>query len=85
MNAITKRWLLKIADAVEHWPAMRRDRVEIAMIVTTPAGAMHYSLSQIPDRGVRADVVAALPVIGTEDYTAAAEQIRQAAARAVVC
>ena len=39
----TRRWLMKIAQAVEDWPTMPRDSVEVAMAVSTPAGAVGYN------------------------------------------
>jgi hypothetical protein len=33
-----KDWVLKIADAVETWPTMRPDSVEVAMVTETEPG-----------------------------------------------
>jgi hypothetical protein len=71
-----KQLLLQIADAVEHWPGMRKDPVEVAMV--TPTGAMICIASKIPPRE-RAAVHAALPIIVTDDFAEAARQIRAAA------
>ncbi len=79
MNDVTTKWLEKIAEAVEHWQTMPRDSVEVAMVTSTPAGAMLYSASTIRDDRERAAVQAALPIITTGDFAEAAQQIRQAA------
>ena len=76
----TKQWLMKIAEAVEKWPTLPKDSVEVAMAVTTPAGAMAYIAKTIMDVGEQAAVLAALPKISTEDFTEAARRIRDVAA-----
>jgi hypothetical protein len=76
MSAVTKDWLLRIADAVQNWHVMPKDSVEVAMAVETPDAAMRYSASTILDARERAAVEAALPRIATEDFAEAARQIR---------
>jgi hypothetical protein len=71
-----KRLLLQIASAVERWPGIRKDPVEVAMV--TPTGAMICIASKIPPRD-RAAVYAALPIIVTDDFAEAVRQIRAAA------
>jgi hypothetical protein len=78
-NDTTRRWLLRIATALETWETMRTESVEVAMTVTTPAGAMRYMASKILDIRERADVEAALPTIATDDFIGAARQVREAA------
>jgi hypothetical protein len=78
-NDATRQWLVRIAKAVGDWPTMPKDSVEVAMAVSTPFGAMVYIANTIPDAGERAAVKAALPTITTDDFAAAARQIRKAA------
>lgn len=80
---MTRKWLIKIADAVESWPPPGTDDPGVVMTMTTtaPAGAMIYSARTIRDDGERAAVLAALPTMATEDFAAAAGQIRDAAER----
>ena len=76
MSGDLKRLLLQIAGAVERWPGIRKGPVEVAMV--TPTGAMICIASKTPPRD-RAAVYAALPIIVTDDFAAAARQIRAAA------
>jgi hypothetical protein len=74
----TREWLLKIARAVEDWPMMPQDNVEVAISVSTPAGAVTYILSKVsPEERTR--VHAGLPTLTTDNFAAAAQQIREAA------
>jgi len=75
----TRQWLMRIAQAVEDWRTMPRDSVEVAMAVSTPAGAMVYIAGKIPSAEERDAVKSVLPTITTDDFVAAAQQIRQAA------
>jgi hypothetical protein len=74
----TREWVLKIAQAVEDWPTMPQDSVEVAMSVSTPAGAVTYILSKVPTEE-RTKVRAGLPTLTTNNFAAAAQQIREAA------
>ncbi len=75
----TKEWMLKIAEAVEAWPAMRQDNVEVWMAVSTPAGAVTYVVNNHIPTEERAQVSARLPTLTTDDFGAAARQLRDAA------
>jgi hypothetical protein len=77
-NDATRTYLMKIAEAVERWPRMLKDSAELAIAVATPAGAMRCTASTILDVGERAAVLAALPVIVTDNFATAAHQIREA-------
>jgi hypothetical protein len=74
----TREWLLKIAQAVEDWHTLPQDSVEVAMVVSTSTGAVTYILSTVPPEE-RTRVRAGLPTLTTDDFTAAAQQIREAA------
>ena len=74
-----KGWVLAIADAVEKWPTMPKDNVEVAMPVTTPAGAAVYVVTRHVRRDVRSAVARALPLLTTSDFAEAARLIRAAA------
>ena len=76
---VTRTWLIKIAEAVKGWPPPGMDDPGVAM--TTPAGAMIYSARTIRDDGERAAVLEVLPKLTTDDFAAAARQIRDAAER----
>ncbi len=75
---MTRKWLLKIAKAVEDWSTMPKDDAAVAISVSTPAGAVKYILTHIPTEE-RQSVRAALPTLTTDDFAAAAQQIREAA------
>ncbi len=75
----TRQWLLKIAKAVEDWPTMSKDDVEVAISVSTPAGAVKYIVNKHIPADERAAVRAVLPELTTEDFAAAAQQIREVA------
>ena len=75
---MTKKWLMKIAEAVENWPTMPKDDVG-AIFVDTPAGCVEHILrTEIPTEDLAA-LRAALPTLTTDDFAAAAQQIREAA------
>ena len=76
---MTRDWLLKIAKAVEDWPTMPKDDVAVAMSVSTPAGAVAYIVSHRIPTEERAAVRAALPTLTTNNFAAAAQQIREVA------
>jgi hypothetical protein len=78
-NDTIKQWLLKVATAVEEWPTMRTDSVEVWLAVSTPAGAMKHIAASIQDAREREAVEAALPRVTTEDFAVAAQRIRRAA------
>jgi hypothetical protein len=71
-----KDWVLKIADAVETWPTMRPDSVEVAMVTETPSGALTHIVNTIPAQ-YREAVRVVLPTLTTKDFTVAAKQIRE--------
>jgi hypothetical protein len=71
-----KNWVLKIVEALETWPTMRPDNVEVAMVTETPSGALTYSVNTIPVQ-YREAVRAVLPPLTTTDFTVAAKQIRE--------
>jgi hypothetical protein len=75
----TREWLLKIAKAVEDWPTMPRDDVAVAISVSTPAGAVEYIVNKHIPTEERPAVRAALPTLTTDDFAAAARQIREVA------
>jgi hypothetical protein len=76
----TKQRLLEIANAVENWPTMHKDDAEVAISVSTPAGAVEYIVSKhIPTSEERMALRAVLPSITTSDFAAAALRIRQVA------
>jgi hypothetical protein len=79
MSKTVREWLLRVADVVEQWPTMSKDDVAVAISVSTPSGAVKYIVSTIPAED-REAVRAALPVLNTEDFSVAAERVRQAAA-----
>ena len=79
MSKRVREWLLKIAKAVEGWPTMRNDDAEVAISVSSPSGAVTYIVSTIPAED-REAVRAAVPNLTTDDYSVAAERIRQATA-----
>jgi hypothetical protein len=76
---MTKEWLLKIAQAIEDWPAMLMDDVAVAMSVSTPADAVKYIVNKHVPIEERTRVSAGLPLLTTDDFAAAAQQIREAA------
>lgn len=76
MSRDTRRRLIEIASAVEGWPSMPRDSVDVT---TTPAQAVEYIASTIMDLTERAAVLAALPEITTDNFAEAARRIRRAA------
>jgi len=71
-----KDWVLKIAEAVETWPTMRPDSVEVAMVTETPGGAMTHIVNTVPAQ-YREAVRAVLPTLTTTDFSVAAKQIRE--------
>lgn len=73
-----KDWVVKIAEAVETWRTMRPDSVEIAMVTETPSGAMTYLVNTIPAQ-YRDAVRVVLPTLTTQDFSVAADQIRESA------
>ena len=75
----TREWLLKIAKAVEDWPTMPKDDVAVAISVSTPAGAVAYIVSKHVPTEERTTVRAVLPTLTTDNFAAAAQQIREAA------
>ena len=79
MRETLRDWLLKIAKAVEEWNTMPKDDAAVAISVSSPSGAVTYIVSTIPAKD-REAVRAALPTLNTDDYSAAAQSIRQAAA-----
>jgi len=76
---MTRKWLLKIAKAVEDWLTMPKDDAAVAISVSTPTGAVEYILTKHIPTEERAAVRAALPTLTTDDFAAAAQQIREAA------
>ena len=79
MSKTVREWLLEVAKAVEGWPTLPKDDAAVAISVSSPNGAMTYIVSKIPAED-REAVRAALPTLDTDDYSVAAERIRQAAA-----
>lgn len=70
---------MKIAKAVEDWPTMPKDDAAVAISVSTPAGWVEHILrTEIPTEDL-ATLRAALPTLTTDDFAAAAQQIREAA------
>ena len=59
---------------------MRQDSVELALVTSTPVGALSYLVGRLPPEE-RAAVAAALPYIGGNNFAEAAEQIREAVLR----
>jgi hypothetical protein len=83
-DAVTAKWLVKIAAFVAAFPTMpqaQRDDIGVAMTIETPAAAVAYSVRTIRNHQERATVQATLPTITTEDFAIAAGQIRDAAER----
>lgn len=76
----TKEWVLRIASAVEQWPTMLRDSVEVAMSVQTPRHVVDYSLTTIPAEQ-REAVRRALRSVITDDFALEARRIQEAAER----
>jgi hypothetical protein len=85
MKKTTAEWFKEIADIVERWPQLpdqdKRDDPSVGWVTETPAGAMLYIAKKILDPGEKAAVLAALPTIGTNDFSEAARRIREAANR----
>ena len=79
MDHNVKAWLLRIADAVEQWPAKPRDDLGAPAAITTPAAvATRMVIHRVP-RPLRSGVARALPSLSIRDFAEAARLIRLAA------
>lgn len=79
MSKTVREWLLEIAAAVEKWPTMPKDSVEVAISVSTPSGVVDYITRNHIPPDIREAVSDALPVLLPADFAEAARRIRQAA------
>jgi hypothetical protein len=81
-HAETRRWLMRIAGAIDAWPLREQDGRSRSAHETTPTAAVatlvYRDIAAADDRRV---VIAALPRVLSEDWTEAAHQIREAAQR----
>ena len=81
-HAETRRWLMRIAGAIDGWPLRQEDGRGWAAHETTPTTAVATLVYRdIAGADDRRAVIAALPRVLSEDWTEAAHQIREAAQR----
>src|SRR5262245_18800232 len=81
-HADTRRWLMRIAGAIDGWPLRQEDGSGRAAYETTPTSAVATLVYRdIAGADDRRAVIAALPRVLSDDWTEAAPQIQEAAQR----